>query len=197
MTPAPVADPDTPAVNPVPPSKGGKGGGGGGGGKRAPADPEAGKTVDEIRQLRVDKAEALRAAGRNPFAYTFERTHLAAALQATYADLPNGGEAGDDVRVAVCGRVLTRRVMGKLAFVTLRDGSGTIQLYVDKSRLDAGAAGMKELKGLVDAGDFVGVCGGLRRTDRGELSVVAKSIEARRRRRPACGDARNRTAGGA
>ena len=69
--------------------------------------------------------------------------------------------------------------MGKLAFVTLRDDSGTIQLYVDKSRLDAGGAGMKELKNLVDAGDFVGVRGGLRRTDRGELSVVAKSIEAR------------------
>lgn len=81
--------------------------------------------------------------------------------------------------VAVAGRVMTRRVMGKLAFVTLRDDSGTIQLYVDKSRLEDGADAFKELKGLVDAGDFVGVRGGLRRTDRGELSVVVKTLQVR------------------
>jgi aspartyl/asparaginyl-tRNA synthetase len=79
--------------------------------------------------------------------------------------------------VAVAGRVLTKRVMGKLAFVTLRDDSGTIQLYVDKSRLQGGAGDMKLLKSLVDAGDFLGVRGGLKRTERGELSVTAESIE--------------------
>jgi lysyl-tRNA synthetase class II len=83
------------------------------------------------------------------------------------------------VTVAVAGRVMARRVMGKLAFVSLRDGSGTIQLYVDKSRLQQGAEGMKMLKNLVDTGDFVGVRGGLRRTDKGELSVVAASLEVR------------------
>ena len=81
--------------------------------------------------------------------------------------------------MAVAGRVMTRRVMGKLAFVTLRDDSGTIQLYVDKSRLEDGADAFKELKGLIDAGDFVGVRGGLRRTDRGELSVVVKNLQVR------------------
>ena len=43
--------------------------------------------------------------------------------------------------VAVAGRIMLRRVMGKLAFVTLRDDSGTIQLYVDKSILEAEAEG--------------------------------------------------------
>lgn len=100
-------------------------------------------------------------------------------MQAKYESLPPGEEAPEETVVAVAGRVMTRRVMGKLAFVTLRDDSGTIQLYVDKSRLADGADAFKELKGLVDAGDFVGVQGGLRRTDRGELSVVVNKLQVR------------------
>ena len=74
---------------------------------------------------------------------------------------------------------MTRRIMGKLAFVTLRDASGTIQLYCDKGRMDGGADTMKALKNLVDAGDFVGAKGGLRRTDKGELSVVVDTLQVR------------------
>lgn len=85
------------------------------------------------------------------------------------------GDAAEEVRVA--GRVIARRVMGKLAFVTLRDDSGTIQLYVDKSRLEAGADGFKQLKGLVDVGDFIGASGTMKRTDKGELSVVTKWLQ--------------------
>jgi lysyl-tRNA synthetase, class II len=148
------------------------------GGKRN-QNPEENKTADEVRELRAAKATALRDAGKNPFAYRFDRTDLAAGLQAAWADLPPGEEAPADTAVAVAGRVMTRRVMGKLAFVTLRDDSGTIQLYVDKSRLAGQAEAFQELKGLIDAGDFVGVRGGLRRTDKGELSVVADTIEVR------------------
>ena len=87
------------------------------------------------------------------------------------------GDAAQEVRVA--GRVIARRVMGKLAFVTLRDDSGTIQLYVDKSRLESGADGFKQLKGLVDVGDFLGASGTMKRTDKGELSVVTKWLQVR------------------
>lgn len=103
----------------------------------------------------------------------------AAVVQAQYSALPPGEEAPEETTVSVAGRVMTRRVMGKLAFVTLRDDSGTIQLYVDKSRMEEGPDAFKELKALVDAGDFVGVEGGLRRTDRGELSVVVKKLQVR------------------
>jgi lysyl-tRNA synthetase class 2 len=71
--------------------------------------------------------------------------------------------------------VMTRRVMGKLAFFTLVDESGPIQLFIEKATL---AAAMPEdpeafahITSLVDAGDLIGVQGTLRRTDRGELSV--------------------------
>ena len=92
--------------------------------------------------------------------------------------------------------------MGKLAFVTLEDESGQIQLYVDKKQLDSaqpeafkwapaccagwcpgalpaepGTAWCRSLKANLDIGDIVGVRGGIRRTDRGELRVTADTLE--------------------
>jgi lysyl-tRNA synthetase class 2 len=81
------------------------------------------------------------------------------------------------VRVAVAGRVMARRVMGKLAFASLVDASGSVQLYLDRGALDAARDGaFADFKALVDAGDIVGVEGGVRRTEKGELSVAADSV---------------------
>jgi lysyl-tRNA synthetase class 2 len=63
-----------------------------------------------------------------------------AELQADHADLPNGEER--ELSVAVAGRVMTRRVMGKLAFFTLADETGTIQLFLEKAGLEAQQGGM-------------------------------------------------------
>ena len=71
--------------------------------------------------------QELRAAGRDPYAYTFQRSHTTAELQAAYADLADGAVA-EGASVAVAGRVLTRRFMGKLAFFKLVDASGSIQV---------------------------------------------------------------------
>ena len=57
------------------------GGKGGNGGKKKFENPEANKTVDEIRDLRAEKAQTLRDAGKEPFAYAFERSAAAAELQ--------------------------------------------------------------------------------------------------------------------
>ena len=93
-----------------------------------------------------------------------------AELQETHADLPKGEER--DVSVSVAGRVMTRRVMGKLAFFTLADETGSIQLFLEKAGLEAQQEGwFKQITSLVDSGDWLGVSGTLRRTDRGELSV--------------------------
>jgi lysyl-tRNA synthetase, class II len=89
----------------------------------------------ELREIRLEKAKALEALGQGPYALNFAPTHNSAELQAAHADLANGEER--DLTVLVAGRVITRRVMGKLAFFTLLDGSGSIQLYLEKSSLDA------------------------------------------------------------
>ena len=126
--------------------------------------------MSELRKTRLEKAHTLAQLGQGPYALRYAPTHRTADLQATYADLASGAEDGTPVCVA--GRVMTRRVMGKLAFFTLADESGPIQLFIDKATLAASnPEAFQQLTSLVDAGDLIGVEGSLRRTDRGELSV--------------------------
>lgn len=152
-----------------------KAGGGKQGGKRG---AESASTVEEIREVRLQKAKDLRANGQDPYAYRFDRTHFTSQLQANYASLAPGAEAEDGAVVRVAGRVVAKRVMGKLAFLSLRDDKGQVQLYIDRARLDEQQPGGFDLvKGLVDVGDIVGCAGGVKRTDKGELSVVAASLQ--------------------
>ena len=68
--------------------------------------------------------------------------------------------------------------MGKLAFLSVRDGRGTVQLYVDKARLEAAQpGGFAQLKDQIDVGDIVGATGSVKRTEKGELSVVAGGLQ--------------------
>ena len=96
--------------------------------------------------------------------YRFERTADAAALQTRFADLDPGTETGE--RVGVAGRLMLRRVQGKLAFGTLADSSGRIQLFAPSQttpRFDEFCA--------LSLGDWIGVTGEVMTTRRGELSV--------------------------
>ncbi|MEM6751787.1 MAG: lysine--tRNA ligase [Cyanobacteria bacterium P01_C01_bin.38] len=132
---------------------------------------------EDIRATRLEKVLQLRQQGMNPYAYSWEVTHHAGELQEKFADLANGEEV--DFEVAIAGRVMTRRVMGKLAFFTLQDETGTIQLYLEKKRIsesmaDIDADAFKNLKQLTDMGDILGAKGTIKRTEKGELSVYVK-----------------------
>lgn len=135
---------------------------------------EVGATGAEIRATRIEKAATLQQRGMNPYAYRWERTHTAAMLQKKYANLTAGDAVGD--RVSVAGRIMARRVFGKLAFFTLQDESGTIQLYLDKQTISTamGETAFSDLKQLTDVGDILGAVGTLKRTEKGELSVVVE-----------------------
>lgn len=129
---------------------------------------------DEIRATRLEKVEQLKQLGMNPYAYRWESTHHAAELQEKFAELPSGEEV--DLEVAIAGRILLRRVFGKLAFFSLQDETGVIQLYLDKKRIDTAMAdrlpdAFNHLKQLTDAGDILGVRGTIKRAEKGELSV--------------------------
>ena len=141
-----------------------------------PTSPDHPPALSELRETRLEKARALPAHGQPPYALRFVPSHRAAALQEAHADLANGAERDETVTVA--GRILTRRVMGKLAFFTLADESGTIQLYLERALLEAAHPHdpdvFSRLTGLTDAGDWIGATGTLRRTDRGELSVKVR-----------------------
>lgn len=132
-------------------------------------------TAQELRAARLDKVAAMRDAGVNPYAYAFEVTDDAAVLHERYKYLQNGEEATDGYQISIAGRIMVRRVLGKLAFFTLQDPSGTIQLYLDKKFMDAamGQGSFANLKAWTDASDIVGVKGIAKRTEKGELSVKA------------------------
>jgi len=132
---------------------------------------ESQMTESELRQNRLNKAQSMRDADVNPYAYSYDRTHSAEDLQKLYDGKLEGGEEDETADVAVAGRVMAKRVFGKLAFFTLQDESSTIQLHLEKNRL---GDTFKDLKAWVDAGDIIGVRGTVRRTDKGELSVYAK-----------------------
>lgn len=141
--------------------------------------------MSDLRATRLEKAQQLRDQGLNPYAYRWDNSHTAAQLQATYADLAAGTEV-TEISVSLAGRIMARRVFGKLAFFTLQDETGTIQLYLDKKNLtatsDAGAdadtaSAFNILKTLTDVGDFLGVKGHIKRTDKGELSIVVHHYE--------------------
>jgi hypothetical protein len=130
----------------------------------APADaPSTAQGIEEIKKARISKLEQLHSQGMNPFAYTYNQTHKAAELQTLCADLPNGQE-NNDLEVSVCGRIMLRRVFGKLAFFTLQDDTGTVQLYLDKGHLEG--TSFDSIKNLTDSGDIIGVKGTMKRTDK-------------------------------
>jgi len=96
--------------------------------------------------------------------YRFERTHATTELSEKYAGLEAGTETGDTV--AVAGRLMLRRVQGKLAFGTLADSTGRIQLFARQEL----APRFEEFAKL-SLGDWMGVRGVVMTTRRGELSI--------------------------
>ncbi len=128
-------------------------------------------TVDErtyLETARRDKRTALEAAGVPPFAYRYERSHLAADAVALYQDAM--GENGPPV--AVAGRIVALRSQGKTTFMHLEDASGRVQVYFKRDLL--GAAW--DIIELLDLDDHVGVKGALFRTRTGEVTVRAGEV---------------------
>jgi len=132
---------------------------------------DEGRAGDE-RDRRLAKLDALRVAGTDPYPVRFDRTHTTAELHDHWAHLEPGAETTDVVRVA--GRVMLLRRQGKLTFATLRDGTGTVQLFVAQNVTgDDAHAAFDDL----DLGDWIGAEGVVMKTKRGELSVKVQSFE--------------------
>lgn len=73
----------------------------------------------------------MRSKGLEPYAYKWDRTHSANQLKEIYGHLANGEESsGENDNVSVAGIIVARRAFGQLAFLTLRDDLGTIQVCV-------------------------------------------------------------------
>ena len=124
-----------------------------------------------IAERRAKLAELRRAGLAYP--NDFRRDSLAADLHAKHGAEGNDTLEPKALRVAVAGRMMLKRVMGKACFATLQDTSGRIQLYVT---LDGVGAPALEAFKHWDLGDIVGASGTLFRTKTGELSVKCDSV---------------------
>jgi len=128
--------------------------------------------LQDERARRLAKVEALRSQGRDPYPVRFDRTHTTAELHAAYGGIDAGAEVDDTVRVA--GRLMLIRRQGKLTFATVRDATGTVQLFVSRAVIGEDRhAAFDDL----DLGDWVGAVGTVMKTKKGELSVKATDFE--------------------
>lgn len=134
---------------------------------QAPETEEVQQDVNELRQIRLDKLRELQAAGKDPFTITKAYPTISAA------EITERFEELENTDVCICGRMMTRRDMGKANFIDVRDRSGRMQVYVRIN--DVGEDVFAEYKKW-DLGDIIEVKGFVFRTRRGEISVHAKEL---------------------
>src|SRR5450432_1692164 len=123
-----------------------------------------------VQRARREKLDALVERGIAPFAYSYVRTHAAAAAVALQPD----GQQDEGASVRVAGRIVAWRAHGKTTFAHIADDSGRVQLYFKKDALGDGTYSMLD---LFDIGDVIGVAGPLFRTRTGEVTVRAIEVE--------------------
>ena len=122
--------------------------------------------VDQVR-IRREKLAQLREDGNDPFRLTrFDVDTDSAEIKAHFDEME--GKA-----VALAGRLMSKRGMGKVIFADLQDNTGRIQLYIKFDEMDGASF---EACRKLDIGDIVGVNGDVFRTQRGEISVRAHSV---------------------
>ena len=125
---------------------------------------------------RRQSLEELRAMGIDPYPAAEYPTN------AFSTDIKEGFKDDEPRReVCIAGRMMSRRVMGKAAFAELQDSKGRIQVYITRDDICPGEDKdlyNKVFKKLLDIGDFIGVKGFVFRTQTGEISVHAQSLDA-------------------
>jgi len=133
---------------------------------------ESAQDENRIIAERRGKLAALRERG-NAFPNDFRRDTFAGDLHTAHGAASNDDLEPKEIAVAVAGRMMLKRVMGKASFATIQDMSGRIQLYVTTNAV--GAESYEAFKHW-DLGDIVGATGHLFKTKSGELSVKVSSI---------------------
>ncbi len=125
----------------------------------------------QIVEERIKKIDELRNNGVDPYPQDFKKKDWCKDLQDRYSDLKDEEVSGDVVVSA--GRLMLKRVMGQIAFGTIQDNEGRIQILIQKNECPEDV--FKVFKSF-DVGDFIGIKGKPMRTKRGELSILAGEV---------------------
>ncbi len=123
--------------------------------------------LNELERIRLEKIERMRAAGIEPYPTRVHNTHTIAEAVKQFEAAEKEGAA--PARVTLAGRVRSMRLMGKLGFAHVEDGSGRVQLFFRINEL--GEEAMSSLKDYFDLGDFIEAEGTMMRTRTGEISL--------------------------
>ncbi len=129
------------------------------------------QTLLDQEQVRREKLARLRAAGIDPYPPRVQRTHTIAQVLHQY----QAGTLDDEATVALTGRLIARRVMGKLSFGHIEDGTGRIQIMVRRDVLGPERYNQFFKKDL-DLGDIIGVQGTMTVTKTGEITCLVHDI---------------------
>jgi len=130
-------------------------------------------TEDKLYQERLAKVGKIRELGVDPYGGRFANVEAIDSVRERCASLNIGdGESKEEVRARLAGRIVLRRPMGNLVFLTIRDASGDMQVGLSKRQ----AKDHWPLIKLLDLGDIVGVDGFLGKTKTGELTLWGDSL---------------------
>jgi lysyl-tRNA synthetase class 2 len=119
--------------------------------------------LDRITEQRLDSLSRIRARGIDPYPHSY---HLSHTIQEAITPFEQQGKSSQDISLA--GRIMSKRSIGKMSFLDVRDSSGKIQLSF---RYDVLGRERYELLQDFDIGDIIGVKGKLFRTRAGELTL--------------------------
>ena len=130
-------------------------------------------TLQDYRNERLKKLATLQERGYDPYPATAHRTHHTGEVVEKFDSL-------EGQTVTIAGRIMSLRKFGKLAFIVMRDMSGSVQLFLhapDVAEADAsrGIIGIKDLA-LLDTGDFIEATGPVIKTKTGEISVGVREL---------------------
>ena len=125
---------------------------------------------DQLIKQRIEKLEAIKKLGINPYPYSYDKTHNSIEVLEKNKKLKVEERSKKIVKVA--GRIMTFRLMGKACFGHIQDQSGKIQFYI---REDENEEDYKLVK-LLDLGDIIGIEGIVFRTKTNEITVRIKKL---------------------
>jgi lysyl-tRNA synthetase class 2 len=129
--------------------------------------------LNDQRQQRLKKLEALRAMGIEPYGKRFPITDRVGAVLRQHGAKSKEALADEQVECTIGGRIVALRRFGKAAFALLQDGAERLQVYLKKDIL---GEDLYRLAEDLDLGDWVGVRGVLFRTKTGEFTVEARAL---------------------
>ena len=128
---------------------------------------------EDLYKIRLEKLKKLKASGVDPFPSDYRRSHNSLeGIDLFTEEEERLGLGAKTTEVKLAGRLIAMRVMGKVAFLDIRDGAGTIQLQLTNNILGEAYSILKDL----DLGDFVGSKGPIFRTRTKEITQEVREI---------------------